>query len=161
MNKSLSRDAARVQAALKQLGMTNRVLELPGSTRTAAEAATTIGCTVAQIAKSLIFKTRHSEKAILIIASGVNRVNENVISNIVGEPLDQARAEFVREQTGFVIGGVPPIGHHQLLQTFIDADLLQHEVIWAAAGTPFAVFELSPTQLLTMTHGQVISVTGP
>lgn len=159
MDKPLSPSAQRVQKALLDKGYTMDVMELPASTRTAIEAAQAVGCDVAQIVKSLIFKTKRSERPILIIASGVNRVNERVIEDLIGEPLGKADADFVRQQTGFVIGGVPPLAHIQPIQTFIDQDLFQFNELWAAAGTPNAVFKLTPQSLLEMTGGQVIKIT--
>jgi prolyl-tRNA editing enzyme YbaK/EbsC (Cys-tRNA(Pro) deacylase) len=133
-------------------------MEMPQTTRSAAEAATAIGCNVEQIAKSLLFKTKQTGKPILVIASGVNRVKEKRIETVLGERLDKADADFVREHTGFAIGGVPPVGHASSFDIFIDEDLLQYEEIWAAAGTPFAVFRLTPEDLVKMTGGQVITV---
>jgi prolyl-tRNA editing enzyme YbaK/EbsC (Cys-tRNA(Pro) deacylase) len=150
--------AQRVQAALAQLGVDCRVMSLPASTRTAAEAAAAVGCTVGQIAKSLIFRTLESDTAILVIASGANRVDEERLGHLVGEPIGRADAAFVRAQTGYAIGGVPPVGHPQPLRTFIDADLLQYKTIWAAAGTPNSVFELTPDDLVRMTGGAVVGV---
>ena len=137
----------KVQNALAAAGIPTTVREMPASTRTAKEAAATIGCTVAQIAKSLVFRACVTDRAILVIASGINRVNEALLAQFVGEPIERATPEFVRERTGFVIGGVPPIGHPSALPTWMDRDLLQFETIWAAAGTPFAVFEISPADL--------------
>jgi prolyl-tRNA editing enzyme YbaK/EbsC (Cys-tRNA(Pro) deacylase) len=147
-----------VQTALLTLDFPYQVVEMPQTTRSAAEAADAIGCKVEQIAKSLIFKTRQTGAPILIIASGVNRVKEKKIETVLGERLDKADADFVRERTGFAIGGVPPLGHSSTLETFIDEDLLQHQEIWAAAGTPFAVFRLTPSDLVKMTGGRVIAV---
>lgn len=156
-NSPLSSSAQKVQDALNQFGVSLHVVELPASTRTAVEAAAAVGCTVGQIAKSLIFKSQ-SGKAVLVIASGPNRVNEKRIGERLGEPIGKADADFVRAQTGFVIGGVPPVGHTTPLETFVDEDLLQYEVIWAAAGTPNAVFELTPDVLVKIAPGHVISV---
>ena len=158
MTKPLSPSAQKVQDALHTLGLSLEVVELPGSTRTAVEAAEAIGCEVGQIVKSLVFKGKRSGKPVLVIASGPNRVNEKVIEGLIGEPLGKADADFVREQTGFVIGGVPPVGHARLMETFVDSDLLQYDEIWAAAGTPHAVFRLAPPDLLKMTQGKVLSV---
>jgi prolyl-tRNA editing enzyme YbaK/EbsC (Cys-tRNA(Pro) deacylase) len=155
---ALTPSAQKVQDALAAQGFALQVVELPNTTRSAAEAAQAIGCTVAQIAKSLIFKTRHTQRAVLVIASGVNRVDEKAIAAQVGEPIDRPDADFVRQQTGFAIGGVPPVAHAQPLQTYIDVDLLQFTEIWAAAGTPFAVFKLTPADLLRMTSGQVLGL---
>ena len=160
MSDSLSASAQKVQDALVALGFgTRQVVELPGSTRTAVDAATAIGCTVAQIAKSLIFKGHDSGDPVLVIASGTNRVNTERFASLLGETLDKADADFAREKTGFVIGGVPPVGHSQPLRTFVDEDLLQFDVIWAAAGTPRAVFKLTPDDLVKMTGGEVVAVT--
>src|SRR5689334_6995517 len=111
MFNALSPSAQKVQDALKTLGFPYQVLELAHTTRSAAEAAQAIGCRVEQIAKSLVFKSQHAHKPILVIASGVNRVNERKIGEIFSEPIERADAEFVRQRTGFVIGGVPPVGH--------------------------------------------------
>ncbi|MDB4894475.1 MAG: rane protein, partial [Firmicutes bacterium] len=117
-----------------------------------------IGCQVAQIAKSLVFRRTNSGSPLLVVASGSNRVNESRIADWLKEPIGKADADFVRESTGFVIGGVPPSGHVVPLRTLIDQDLLQYEVIWAAAGHPRAVFQLTPETLVQMTGGQVLSV---
>ncbi|MGB2772712.1 MAG: YbaK/EbsC family protein [Anaerolineae bacterium] len=155
----LSPSAQRVQDALRGMGFAYEVIEFAQTTRTAAEAAAAVGCTVGQIAKSLVFKTRHGGRPLLVIASGANRVNEKAMRAIVGEPIEKPDADFVRQQTGFVIGGVPPLGHEAPLTIFIDEDLLQYDIIWAAAGTPNAVFRLAPADLLPMTGGQAIKVT--
>src|SRR6266550_2598859 len=136
-----ARGTELVQSALDAAGIEARVVELAASTRTAAEAAAAIGCSVAQIAKSLVFRGRSGE-AILVIASGTNRVDEKKLAALAGEPIAKADADFVRERTGYAIGGVPPAGHASPLRTFIDRDLLLFDLIWAAAGTPHAVFEL-------------------
>jgi prolyl-tRNA editing enzyme YbaK/EbsC (Cys-tRNA(Pro) deacylase) len=159
MTDTLSPSAQKVQDALTTRGFgAITVVELPDSTRTAAEAAAAIGCTVAQIAKSLIFKGNESGDPVLVIASGINRVNTQTIKALLGEAIDKPDAEFVREKTGFVIGGVPPVGHTEPVRTFIDEDLRQYDEIWAAAGTPRAVFKLRPDDLENMTGGRVISV---
>src|SRR5690606_11880215 len=132
--------------------------EFPESTRTAQEAADAIGCTVGQIAKSLIFKGKTSQKPILIITSGANRVNEKKVKEYIGEKLGKADADFVREHTGFAIGGVPPVGHIKPITTYIDEDLMQYDEIWAAAGTPNSVFKLTPSILADMTKGRIIKV---
>ncbi len=154
----LSPSAQKVQEALSQSGVQLQVVELPASTRTSAEAAQAVGCQVGQIAKSLVFKTSDTQKPILVIASGANRVDEAKIGARLGEAIGKADADFVRSRTGFVIGGVPPVGHTEALKTFIDEDLLNYQQIWAAAGTPNAVFPLTPTDLIQITHGEVIKV---
>ena len=159
MSDQLNANAQKVQDALNALGFGKwQVIELSDSTRTSAEAAAAIGCTVAQIAKTLVFKGKTSGSPILIIASGVNRVNTQRIAELVGEAIEKPDADYVREKTGFVIGGVPPVGHSTPLMTFVDEDLLQFDVIWAAAGTPHAVFQLTPGDLEKMTAGRVIDV---
>ena len=150
--------AERVQAALAEAGLQAEVREFPQSTRTAADAAAAIGCRVAQIAKSLIFKGRESGRPILVVVSGTNRVEERKVAALVGEPLEKADAAFVRSATGYAIGGVPPVGHIDPPITMIDEDLLQLDEIWAAAGTPNAVFALTPEALVTLTSGTVGSV---
>jgi len=156
---SLSPSAMKVQQALSVIGLQLEVIELPNSTRTSQEAAQAIGCQVGQIAKSIIFQALTSHRPVLVIASGPNRVNEKVIEGVIGEAIGKADADFVRQRTGFVIGGVPPVGHTERLETFIDQDLLLYHEIWAAAGTPHAVFCLTPDDLLRMTGGLVIKVT--
>ncbi len=158
MTQQLSSSAQKVQDALQALGLSLQVIELPDSTRTAVEAAQAIGCQVGQIVKSLVFKGKRSEKPILVIASGSNRVNEKTIESLITEPLGKADADFVRQSTGFVIGGVPPLGHSEALETFIDEDLFQYEEVWAAAGTPHAVFRLKPDDLPRMTGGKIINI---
>jgi prolyl-tRNA editing enzyme YbaK/EbsC (Cys-tRNA(Pro) deacylase) len=133
-------------------------VELPASTRTAKDAAAAIGCTVEQIVKSLIFAGAETNRAVLVVASGPNRVNENRIGELFSEPIKKADADFVREVTGYAIGGVPPIGHQTNIETFIDEDLLLYAEIWAAAGTPNAVFKLTPSDLCKITNGRVVSV---
>jgi prolyl-tRNA editing enzyme YbaK/EbsC (Cys-tRNA(Pro) deacylase) len=154
----LKSSAQRVQAALDALGLAVEVREFPASTRTAAEAATGIGCTVGQIAKSLVFRARTTDRAVLVIASGANRVDEKAVAVRLGEPIGRADADFVRARTGYAIGGVPPVGHTETLPTFIDRDLLEFDEIWAAAGTPNAVFRLCPADLLTLTGGEVADI---
>jgi prolyl-tRNA editing enzyme YbaK/EbsC (Cys-tRNA(Pro) deacylase) len=154
----LSSSAQRVQDALDSFEVTLQVVELPTSTRSAVEAAQAVGCQVEQIAKSLVFKTKTSSRPILVIASGTNRVNEKRVGELLGEPIVKADADFVRQRTGFVIGGVPPVGHLEPLTTFVDEDLLLYETIWAAAGTPNAVFQLTPADLIRITYGSVMDV---
>ena len=158
MDQPLKPSAQRVQDALAVRGFNNQVVELAASTRTSIEAAEAVGCEVGQIAKSLIFKGKRSGKPILIIASGVNRVNEKRMKGYLGERLSRPDAEFVRTQTGFAIGGIPPLGHAASLDTYIDEDLFRFEQIWAAAGHPHALFQLTPDELEEMTCGRVVTV---
>ncbi|PWC43902.1 YbaK/EbsC family protein [Azospirillum sp. TSO22-1] len=155
---TLSPSAARVQSLLDAIGLGHRVVEHESSTRTSDEAAASVGCTVAQIAKSLIFRARESGTPVLVIASGANRVNEKVVGALIGEKIERADPDFVREKTGFAIGGVPPLGHAVPPLVLIDDDLMTLGEIWAAAGTPNAVFRLTPDQLVSMTGGRVAAV---
>jgi prolyl-tRNA editing enzyme YbaK/EbsC (Cys-tRNA(Pro) deacylase) len=155
---AFSGSAQKVQDVLRKFGFPCEVAELPGSTRTSQEAADAVGCKVEQIAKSIVFQGKQSRKPILVVASGANRINEKKLRDLVGEPVKKADADFVRNETGFVIGGVPPVGHTKPIEIFIDEDLLKHEEIWAAAGTPHAVFKLTPADLTRMTGGKVVSI---
>ena len=158
MESNLKKSSAKVQAVLNKFGYELNVLEFSDSTRTAQDAAKAVGCTVGQIAKSLIFKGKTSQKPILIITSGSNRVNEKKVKEYIGEQLEKADADFVLEHTGFVIGGVPPVGHATPINTFIDEDLMRYNEIWAAAGTPNTVFKLTPEILAEITKGRIINV---
>lgn len=158
-NNKLSKSAQSVQDVLLQKGLPLEVVELSASTRTAKEAAETIGCEVAQIVKSLLFCTEQTRQPVLILASGVNRVNENAIKDLVREKIIRADADFTREVTGFAIGGVPPIGHKlKINYIFIDEDLLKYEKIWAAAGTPNAVFGFYSKDIQRLTSGKIVSI---
>ena len=154
----LSSSAQKVQDQLIALGFDYTVVEHVGSTRTAQEAADRAECELGQIVKSLIFKGKVSEKPILVLTSGANRVDEKRISDYAGEAITRPDADFVRSVTGFAIGGVPPIGHLQRMETYIDEDFLQFGTIWAAAGTPNAIFELKSEDLQKMTEGRVVRV---
>ena len=154
----LSPSAQKVQDALHTQGFDLTVIEHAKSTRTAQEAAERVGVTLGQIVKSLIFKGKTSGKPILVLTSGANRVDEKRIRSYTGEKIGRADPDFVRAVTGYAIGGVPPIGHVQQMETYLDEDLMQYDVIWAAAGTPKAVFELTPGDLQRMTQGKVVGV---
>jgi prolyl-tRNA editing enzyme YbaK/EbsC (Cys-tRNA(Pro) deacylase) len=159
MSELLSESAQKVQDALIRLGVTCKVVELPGSTRTAQEAAQAVGCRVEQIAKSLVFQGKTTNRPVLVVASGANRVNEKKLRDLLSEPVKKADADFVREHTGFAIGGVPPAGLSKPMDIFIDEDLFKYEEIWAAAGTPHAVFKLTAQDLLNITQGKVVKIT--
>ncbi len=143
--------AQRTQALLHEAGIDARVVEFEQSTRTSTEAAAAIGCTVAEIAKSIVFRGKQSGQAVLVVASGDNRVSEAKVKRLVGETLGRADADFVRSSTGYAIGGVAPLGHAQPVKILIDADLQRFARIWAAAGTPFSVFPLTPDALTRLT----------
>ncbi|ETO93428.1 YbaK/EbsC family protein [Legionella oakridgensis] len=158
-NKPLSQSAQSVQTALLKKGLTVEILELSSSTHTAHDAATSLGCDVGQIMKSLLFRSTETNQPILILASGANRVNEKSIETLLGEKITKADADFTRDITGFAIGGVPPLGHKQIIHSiFIDEDLLKFETLWAAAGTPHAVFSLYARDIEWLIHGQIVSV---
>lgn len=154
----LSAAAARVAAALRGFGVTTEVVELPASTRSAAEAAQAIGCTVREIAKSIVFQGGHSGLPYLVIASGDCRIDEQRLAALVAEPIARAKPEFVREQLGFAIGGVPPLGHLRAVRSFVDESVLTLASVWAAAGTPHAVFNITPQELLRVTAGELVAV---
>ncbi|HEX2439081.1 MAG TPA: YbaK/EbsC family protein [Methylomirabilota bacterium] len=148
----------RVQDALAALGKGHAIVDLGQSARTAADAAQAVGCSVAQICKSIVFRLRESDRPLLVVTSGAHRVDEVKVSALVGEPLGRADADFVRARTGFAIGGVAPIGHTGPVVTLIDEHLLTFPEIWAAAGHPNTVFKLTPHDLIAMTQGRVAAV---
>ena len=156
--RNLSSSAQKIQDQIKSLGYDYTVIEHADSTRTAQEAADRAGCELGQIVKSLIFKGKESGKPILVLTSGANRVDEQRISEYAGEAIGRADADFVRAVTGFAIGGVPPFGHLQKIETYLDEDFLQYETIWAAAGTPNAIFELKTSDLQKMTDAKIARV---
>lgn len=155
MKPATATSALKVQ---ELLGPDFEVLEFDRSTRTAADAADAIGCTVSQIAKSLLFVAPDSGRPVLVITSGSVRVDERKVSALVGEGIERADADFVREHTGFAIGGVPPVGHRVPPVVFIDSTLMGYETIWAAAGTPNAVFRLTPEDLVRLTGGVISDI---
>jgi prolyl-tRNA editing enzyme YbaK/EbsC (Cys-tRNA(Pro) deacylase) len=147
-----------VRAFLKKSGFDNQIVELSDSARTAQLAAESIGTSVAQIVKSLIFKGNDSGTPILVLASGANRVDESKVAKIVGEAIKKADADFVRNRSGFSIGGVPPFAHLEPMRTVIDEDLLRFAEVWSAAGHPHAVVCLQPKELLSMSQGQSANI---
>lgn len=156
---TLHKNAQIVQELLKEKGYDNEVKELPDSTRTAQEAADALGCDVEQIAKSIVFKLREADQALLVIASGSNRIHEKRVGKIIGDALGKADATFVREATGYPIGGVSPVVQNPNVRVLIDEDILQYDSIWGAAGHPKAVFNMTPDELVSLTGGEVVSVT--
>jgi Cys-tRNA(Pro) deacylase len=155
---TLSPSAQKIQNLLNSLGYDYTVIEHAESTRTAQEAADRAGCELGQIVKSLIFRGKTSGKPILVLTSGANRVDEKRISRYAGESISRADADFVRTVTGFAIGGVPPIGHNEKMETYLDEDFQSYPTIWAAAGTPNAIFELKTEDLQRMTDGKIAQV---
>ena len=158
VTEKLPDSAQLFQQTLKSKGIDAQVVVLPRSTRTAKEAAAAIGCEVEQIAKSLVFQRTDTKQPVLVIASGSNRVDEQLVSTYLNAKIVKADADFVRSSTGFAIGGIPPLGHKNPMQTLIDQDLLRLDPVWAAAGTPHAVFSVSPHELVAITDGHVIAV---
>ena len=148
----------KVFAALREAGFEGEVLELQESTRTAVEAAAAAGCELGQIVKSLVFRLEPQNEPVLLLVSGENRVHEKHVGKFLGGKLKRADADFVREATGYAIGGIPPIGHVKPIKTYLDEDLQQYELVWGAAGTPHAIFEIKLHDLLQMTNCEVICV---
>ena len=156
--EGLGRSSSRVAEELRRLGATAEVREMPESTRTATDAAAAVGCAVAQIVKSLVFRSVVSDEPVLVLVSGADRVDEALLAQVVGEAVEQATGKFVRERTGYAIGGVPPVGHAQPVVTYLDEHLLDHALVWAAAGTPRAVFCIAPAELVRITSARVVAV---
>ncbi len=154
MRRAVAATAVRVQ---ELLGPSYEVVEFDQSTGTSAEAAAAIGCDVAQIAKSLVFRSA-GDRPVLVVASGANRVDEKKVGALIGEKIGRADADFVRRMTGYAIGGVPPVGHAVAPVVLLDADLKGFDTIWAAAGTPNAVFRLTPGDLKRLTGGRFAEI---
>lgn len=154
---SLSPSAQRVQAALAIAGVPSIVTEYASPARTSAEAAQVLGCSIGQIAKSLVFRTV-SGNPVLVIASGANRVDEARVATLVGEAIGKADAAFVRAVTGYAIGGIPPLAHAQRLSTLVDRGLSSYDVVYAAGGTPHAMFPITPAQLIRVSGGTIADV---
>jgi len=150
--------AQRVQDALRASGVGSEVRHMRQTTRTAEEAAAACGCAIGQIVKSLIFRGGRSGRPYLLLVSGANRVDEKGVAAAIGEPLRRPDAQYVRDVTGFAIGGIPPLGHDTPLATFLDRTLLDYDVVWAAAGTPDAVFPIAPAKLAEATAATIIAV---
>lgn len=155
MKRATGKTALRVQEVL---GDGFEVLEFETSTATSDAAAAAIGCDVAQIAKSVVFQGKDSEQAIMVIASGINRVDEKKLKGVVGEKVRRPDADFVRQATGYAIGGVSPVGHATEMRIFLDEDLKAYPEIWAAAGAPNAVFRLTPDDLERLTGGRYMDL---
>lgn len=154
----LPASAQRVQAALIAAGLDLRVIELAVAARTAAQAAAALGVEVGQIAKSLVFRAAPSGRPVLVIAAGDRRVDETRIAALLGESIERATPEFVRENSGFAIGGVAPIGHARAMLTFVDRSLQRFGVLWAAGGTPHCVFPIAPPALVQVSGGTEVDV---
>jgi prolyl-tRNA editing enzyme YbaK/EbsC (Cys-tRNA(Pro) deacylase) len=151
--------AQRVQDALRDKGLESQVRHMSQATRSADEAAAACGCSVGQIVKSLVFRGAASGKPYLFLVSGANRVNQEGVAQVIGEALRRPDANDVRDITGFAIGGIPPFGHKTPLATYMDAALLDFAQVWAAAGTPDAVFPIAPQHLAAAAGASIITVT--
>jgi prolyl-tRNA editing enzyme YbaK/EbsC (Cys-tRNA(Pro) deacylase) len=147
----------RVRGALTRAGLADTIVELPGAARTAKAAAEFLGCEVGQIANSLVFRAQTSDSALLVMSSGARRVDVERLSTLVGEPVGKADADFVRQHTGFVIGGVAPVGHG-LARAFVEKSLAAYRELWAAAGHPHTVFRLSYGELVRITGGAEVEL---
>lgn len=157
-SESLKSSTQKVQAYLRAQGLDLEVRQIPETTRTAAEAAKAVNCDIACIAKSLIFRNCSNQEPVLIIASGNNRVDLKKTGEILDCNLGRADADFVREHTGYAIGGIPPVAHPKPIVTLLDQDLQNKPVIWAAAGTPNSLFSLAPDELQTLTGARWVEI---
>ena len=155
----MSKSLKRVRAALEAAGVAAEILEMPGETRTAAQAAEAAGCALDQIAKSIIFRGETGGHVILFVTAGGNQVDAEKASAVAGEPLGKADADLIRKETGFAIGGVAPVGHTSPTRGYFDPRLLEFEVVWAAAGTPRHIFSISPQDLLRISGAQTADFT--
>ncbi len=158
MSDKLPKSAQKVADKVAALGLGVRIVEMPESTRTATEAASACGCRVGQIVKSLVFRGRQSGRAVLILASGDNRVDVEFVAGDIGEKIERPDANWVRAETGFAIGGIPPIGHDRPLTTFMDRALTTYTKVWAAAGTPNCVMEIDARDLASASNAHIIDV---
>ncbi|MDA8292687.1 MAG: YbaK/EbsC family protein [Actinomycetota bacterium] len=148
----------RVAAALARSGLPDEITVVPDSTRSASEAAAALGCDVGCIVKSLVFRAVETDSPVLVLVSGGDRVDEEKLALAVGERVEQASGAYVRDRTGYAIGGVPPVGHDEGLVTFADEGLLARERVWAAAGSPHAVFPVAPGDLVRAARATVVCV---
>ena len=158
MQTDHSPSTSRVLEVLRRMGYDVSILEFREPTRTAEEAARRAGCSIGQIVKSLVFRGAATGKAVLVLTSGANRVDEESMAVHIGEAIKRADPEFVLSATGFAIGGVPPVGHTQTIESYLDEDLLQFESVWASAGAENAIFSISPSSLRSMTNARVVRV---
>jgi len=152
----LSGSARRVRDALVALGLPADIHRLSDSTRTAPEAPAAVGCELGAIVKSLLMRGARSGEPVLALVSGANRADEALVAEALGEPVQRPDAAYVRETTGYSIGGVPPVGHPAPVRTVLDEDLLRFETVWAAAGNPHAVFPVAPSALVSATGARVM-----
>ena len=158
MGDKLPKSAQKVARRAAELGLAVTIVEKTASTRTASEAAAVCGCQAGQIVKSLVFRGRTTGRALLILVSGDNRVDIKRVASAIGEGVERPNADWVRAETGYAIGGIPPLGHDRPLATFMDRALIGHATVWAAAGTPSCVMEIDPAGLATVTGARMIDV---
>jgi len=158
MPEQLPKSAQRVAERAAAAGLDVKVVAMPASTRTAEEAAAACGCSVGQIVKSLVFRGKTTGKPVLILVSGDNRVDIKRVAGDIGEAIERADADWVRAETGFAIGGIPPLGHDRPLATYMDRALTRYETVWAAAGTPNCVMALDPARLAAATGASIVAV---
>jgi prolyl-tRNA editing enzyme YbaK/EbsC (Cys-tRNA(Pro) deacylase) len=154
----LPRSARRVRAALIELELPADIVRLADSTRTAPEAAAAVGCELGAIVKSLVMRGTTSHAPVLALVSGDNRADMALLEAAIDEPVERPDAAYVREVTGYAIGGIPPVGHPHPVRTVMDEDLLRFETVWAAAGHPHAVFPIAPAELAKATGAQVLAL---
>lgn len=148
----------RVEAALAAAGIAIEIKTFPAGTRTAADAAAAIGCSVAEIAKSIVLRAVESDRVVVVVTSGSNRVDERKVAGLLGQTVVRADADFVRGKTGFAIGGVAPVGHLEAPLVLMDRDLQQYEQVWAAGGTGDSVFRITPGELQTLTQAPLADI---
>jgi prolyl-tRNA editing enzyme YbaK/EbsC (Cys-tRNA(Pro) deacylase) len=158
MSDKLPKSAQKVADRAAALGLNVRIVAMPASTRSAEEAAAACGCQIGRIVKSLVFRGRTSCRPLLILVSGDNRVDVKLVADVIGEAIERPDAAWVRAETGYAIGGIPPFGHDRPLATFMDRDLIAHATVWAAAGTPDSVMEVDVDQLASATGARIIDV---
>ena len=156
--ETLPRSARRVRTALLGLGLSGDIHRLADSTRTAPEAAAAVGCELGAIVKSLVMRGVSTQAPVLALVSGDNRADVALIEAAVDEPVERPDADYVREVTGYAIGGIPPVGHPQPVRTVMDEDLLRFETVWAAAGHPHAVFPIAPAHLARAAGARVLTL---
>lgn len=157
VSASLHANARRVEAALRERGSSAEVIQVPDSTRTAVEAAAALGTSVAQIVKSLVFVA--GDQPVVVLTSGSERVSTDKVRAIVGGSVKRADADTVRRITGYAIGGIPPLAHDTPARVLMDPHLLAFDVVWAAAGTPHAVFGIAPAELQRVAGAELVDVT--
>jgi len=155
MSKSLS----RVRGHIEALGLETEIIEMPSSTRSAAEAASSVGCELDQIVKSILFLGMETNRLVLFLTAGGNRIDPDAAGQCAGQSLGRADADRIRQETGFAIGGVSPFGHLAPIQSFLDPRLMEFDLVWAAAGTPRHVFSLRPQDLLQATGADLADFT--